>query len=573
MQGNLWVHRVTDGRLLRHFPGPIATVGLVRFSPDGRFLSGAYRRRATSDLIVWDLERDRSVLRLPEGVHGDAVDFSPDSRRVAVGGDDGAIRLYDLTSASESGRLPPGPPAISLQFDPDGRRLAVSSLEFRSVQIYDLDTGEVAKRLVASTPIRAVAWHPYRDLVAGAGNDWRVYLWDLETPQRPLTRLEGHHAEVTRVGFTRDGALLLSSGWDHTVRLWNLATQSQLLNLPGASFSPGRGNLRLGMLLGSSTVQIWELGTGRECRTFRQYGAGKGPWSGGLSRDGRLLASTGDHGVAVWDLTSGRQIASLPGSGSRSAFFHPTAPYLITSGADGLHRWPIQAPAGGTLEIGASQPITRSGDYERSAISRDGLTLAVSEGHSVRVLHDGQPAWQKEIEAQRGYSLFLDVSPDGRWIVTGAWQGTGVNIWEAQTGRLVKALPVEGYANVRFSPDGRWLATVTGAVSQVWKIGSWQPLLVVRREDPEIPPGSVAFSPDASVVALEQSRRVTRLIELPTGREVARLEAADVPLCTPLCFSGDGRLLATRGGPELLQVWDLQAIRRELNAIGLDWSR
>jgi WD40 repeat protein len=327
------------------------------------------------------------------------------------------------------------------------------------------------------------------------------------------------------------------------------------------------------MMLGSSTMQIWDLGTGGECRTFRHDGAGKGPWSGGISRNGRLLASTGDHGVAVWDLTSGRQIASLPGSASRSAFFHPTAPYLITSGADGLHRWPIQTTGSGTVEIGPSHSITRAGDFERSAISRDALTLAVTEGHSVRVLHFGQSAWQRRIEAQPGFSLFLDVSPDGRWIVTGAWQGTGVNVWEARTGHLVKALPVNGSANVGFSPDGKWLATVTGAVSQVWRVGSWQPALVVRRDDPETPPGSMAFTPDGSVVALEQSRRVVRLIEVTTGRDVARLEAADVPLCTPLCFSRDGSLLATRGGPELLQVWDLRAIRRGLKAMNLDWSQ
>src|SRR4029079_18377938 len=125
------------------------------------------------------------------------------------------------------------------------------------------------------------------------------------------------------VGFTLGGALLVSSGWDHAVHLWNLATESLLLNLPGATFSPGRGNGHVGMLLGSSTVQLWELAPGRECRTLRHYGAGTGPWSGDISRDGRLLAAAGAGGVAVWARTSGGQIASARASLSRSAFFHP----------------------------------------------------------------------------------------------------------------------------------------------------------------------------------------------------------------------------------------------------------
>jgi WD40 repeat protein len=135
----------------------------------------------------------------------------------------------------------------------------------------------------------------------------------------------------------------------------------------------------------------------------------------------------------------------------------------------------------------------------------------------------------------------------------------------------VKALPVAGSADVRFSPDGRWLATATGARSQVWRVGSWQLVRAVRREDPEIPTASIAFTQDGSVVALEQSRRVVKLIEVATGRELAQIEAADVPFCRPLCFSRDGTRLATMGGPELLQVWDLRAIRRGLKAMKLDW--
>src|SRR5262249_39223933 len=137
----------------------------------------------------------------------------------------------------------------------------------------------------------------------------------------------------------------------------------------------------------------------------------------------------------------------------------------------------------------------------------------------------------------------------------------------------VKALPVVGNANVRFSPDGKWLATANGTISQVWKVGSWEPVLGLPRDDPDNPPGSIAFTPDGTVVALEQSYQVVKLIEVATGRELAQLEAADAPLCVPLCFNQDGTLLATRAGPELIQVWDLRAIRQGLKAINLDWSQ
>ena len=64
------------------------------------------------------------------------------------------------------------------------------------------------------------------------------------------------------------------------------------------------------------------------------------------------------------------------------------------------------------------------------------------------------------------------------------------------------------------------------------------------------------------MVALEQSHRVVKLIEVITGWNLAQMEVKDVPFRRPLCFSRDGGLLVTMGGPELLQVRGPRAIRR-----------
>lgn len=67
---------------------------------------------------------------------------------------------------------------------------------------------------------------------------------------------------------------------------------------------------------------------------------------------------------------------------------------------------------------------------------------------------------------------YLDISPIGKWVATGSHWGTKVKISCALSGELIHELPVEEGSNVRFSLDGRWLAT--GGGCRLWTVGSWQ---------------------------------------------------------------------------------------------------
>ena len=108
----------------------------------------------------------------------------------------------------------------------------------------------------------------------------------------------------------------------------------------------------------------------------------------------------------------------------------------------------------------------------------------------------------------------VSVSGDGKLVAVGSYSGgTGVAIWEADTGRLIHELPI-GDARVVFSADGRRIYTTTvrlspnGAECRSWRVPSWEPdhslqLMHISHSPPVL---SVAADGSVAVVFAEPDR-------------------------------------------------------------------
>src|SRR5262245_58236047 len=209
---------------------------------------------------------------------------------------------------------------------------------------------------------------------------------------------------------------------------------------------------------------------------------------------------------------------------------------------------------------------------EGASASVDGRVMAVPDGWFTTVIHRDRPGHRLKLGPQ--YDVrFTAVSPDGRRVVTGShWQdghSKSARVWDAESGQQVHELPLEGSTFAKFSPDGRWLMTISwGAVRdcRLWEVGTW-------REVRRFSYAGFAFSPDSRLLVINDVFSVIRLVETATGQEVARLTGPEPSWYQPACFTPDGtRLIATASGHAALYVWDLRLIRQQLKELGLDWD-
>ena len=234
-----------------------------------------------------------------------------------------------------------------------------------------------------------------------------------------------------------------------------------------------------------------------------------------FSPDGTLLASGSlDDTVKLWDVSTERQIATLPGR----------PPLLVAFSPDGK-----------TLAVGTWDHTVELWDV---ATQERIATL----GHEVVV------------------SYTVSFSPDGKTLAVGTWDNT-VELWDVATQERIATLGHEAVVNaVSFSPDGTLLASGSrDNTVKLWDVATRERIATLGH-GAEV--DAVSFSPDGTLLASGSGDGTVKLWDVATRDQIATLKHHTNGWynggATSASFSAsDGALLATKGESGSVILWDV----------------
>ncbi|HEX9118536.1 MAG TPA: WD40 repeat domain-containing protein, partial [Anaerolineae bacterium] len=333
----------TGQQLQTALAGHSADVRILAFSADNHTLLSGDK---SGKIVRWNVTTGISNT-VPFTDTGNAVwALSPDAERLAMTEDPGDAELAPIVIRSVTTGSVVAPRLLGhraadgihgLVFSHNGKLLASSSFDKTTI-LWDTATGHpLHPPLVGHTARTLVAaFSPDDNLLATGGTDYLVFLWDVATGRQVGIPLKGHGNWVRALAWSPDGRTLASASADGTTILWGIGRKRQFTGFAGKvrglAFTPDGRTLYAGCF--DQTVRRYDVAGGTQL--VEPYpGDGHSVLNLSLSPDARTVAAASASGDAtLLDATTLRPVG-LPLQGHTgplmAAIFSPDGRTLATS--------------------------------------------------------------------------------------------------------------------------------------------------------------------------------------------------------------------------------------------------
>jgi serine/threonine protein kinase len=527
-------------------------------SPFGQ-LNGLGLAPATfGNMERWQVETVR-----PRG-HVRALAVHPRASHVALGGDDGHVRVFRCDeSGSRFQQLLPGTGgergvSRSLAWSPDGRWIAVAVAEGDGrIDLWDWQASKRSQQWRGHVGgVRTIAWSPSGEKLASVGREGDVRIWNasgiviaehaftaeacttiawrpdsrelaIGTSRGRLVRCSTESsdyvecagpwkAEVVGLSWSPSGDRIVAVTNDHIVRMVGLGERSSIdgeftLTAPFRDLGWNDAGSEA-VVLTDQLLFYWRV----KDLAVQEVPVGDRtpePWVD-LSQD--------ERGMSVWVVSaSGRirrvtsarsvdQILEFPWVYLADLAWDRTSSRIAVCGAEHwIQIWGAQGKPHGVLET----PRGQVRGFARAAWHRDGTMLAALELETANRIHTWRVADATHVETWEldSPSRSLAWSEDGRWIVAGGNDGR-VMIWNVDERRAMPGVALHDttITEVAACPHTQRFASadLSGAL-RMWELSDTGAIRPMENHWKQTEPiHSIAWSPQGDRLALAGTHRV-----------------------------------------------------------------
>jgi WD40 repeat protein len=567
------VHSIDDdAELLRLPPAPtFADYGV--FSRDGSWLAVKYH---DSVLRVWSLSSRTERLVVRDIA---LFAFTPDSRRLIATRAEGHFQLFDLASGREAARQRIGDVPGALAVHPQEPFFLLSGYGRRGIEIRRFDDGSLARRLEVPEMGLVASWTPDGKSLITAHSDFSVRVWDWPSMDAPRLVLRYHRAEPVFLATDPSGRWLVSAGWDNQAFVVDLRDGRLLLN-QAAQAVYAAVDRPVFLLTNEADWRLVDLQPSFAPEEIPLHERGKGPREALFSATGRWLATGGPDGIRILDWRTREVLDVMDDEPVLRVAFNADSTRLYAITLDRLRAWTLRTDSSTSRLRAERLELPGLGDrHFRNSTSAeifDGGERWLSISKERRA---ARPSWvygrfgSVEIESRGELDSGGNdprVSPDGRWLAWGNWQGKDAAIMRLGSHDPAAVLPIAGSASVAFSPDSRLLAVGGPEEIRFYEVGTLRVVHSILRHPSRPLRPEFAFMRGSSLCAVALPPDEILLVDSKTGAELALLPAHSCILWS-VSFGPDDRYLAATSADHRVLIWDFVKLRHELRELGLDW--
>lgn len=320
-------------------------------------------------------------------------------------------------------------------------------------------------------------------------------------------------------------------------------------------------DIDINIQLDSTEIELQEKFSWQEVKTISGHLKSINSFA---TKDNILASASDDNTVALWNLSTGREIYS---------FFEPqevhsvAINHQIVAGAGfdkQISSWKLDNKTLYQTFLQSQHSHSHNNVIYALIFNNKGdLLISGSADQKIKIWNSLTGSWKSTLNGHTDAIKTLAISPCDRFLISGSADQT-IRIWDL-TSSYVSSQVIKGHSQevsaVAITPDGKYFISASrDKTIKLWCMKTHECIHIFETNTDKI--NSIAISPDSKTMAMGSHDGIVKLWDLAT-KELSQT----INTCSPVIFSDNGQYLITGDSRNRINIWQKMVENHQENSM------